>query len=73
MISQSTALFIMDTPLQNWFNEVYARDTSRKFRGDRICELQGWLRENKVLDDIQRVFPMREFMSSSLSLPPPNW
>ena len=31
MISQSTALFIMDTPLQNWFNEVYARDTSRVY------------------------------------------
>lgn len=87
------------TPLRNWFNEFYARDTSKKIRavkqakaqrgervngevpygyiidpenknhllpdpetahvvrqifamyirGDRICEIQDWLRENKVL------------------------
>lgn len=87
------------TPLRNWFNEFYARDTSKKIRavkqakaqrgervngeapygyiadpsdrnhllpdpetayvvkqifamyvrGDRICEMQNWLRENKVL------------------------
>jgi len=87
------------TPLRNWFNEFYARDTSKKIRavkqakaqrgervngevpygyiadpdnrnhlipdpetadtvrqifkmyvrGDRICEIQNWLRENKVL------------------------
>ncbi len=87
------------TPLQNWFNEFYARDTSKKIRavkqakaqkgervngevpygyisdpndrnhllpdpetapivkqifamyvrGDRICEIQNWLREHKVL------------------------
>lgn len=87
------------TPLRNWFNEFYARDTSKKIRavkqakaqkgervngempygyladpndrnhlipdpetayvvkqifamyirGDRICEIQNWLRENEVL------------------------
>lgn len=87
------------TPLRNWFNEFYARDTSKKIRavkqakaqrgervngevpygyiidpenknhllpdpetahivrqifamyirGDRICEIQDWLRENKIL------------------------
>ena len=87
------------TPLRNWFNEFYARDTSKKIRavkqakaqkgervngevpygyiadpndrnhllpdpetahvvkqifamyirGDRICEIQNWLRENKIL------------------------
>lgn len=87
------------TPLRNWFNEFYARDTSKKIRavkqakaqkgervngevpygylidpddrnhlipdpetayvvkqifamyvrGDRICEIQNWLRDNKIL------------------------
>ena len=87
------------TPLRNWFNEFYARDTSKKIRavkqakaqkgervngevpygyvadpnnrnhllpdpetthvvkqifamyirGDRICEIQNWLKENKIL------------------------
>lgn len=46
------------TPLRNWFNGFYARDTFKKIRavkqakaqrGDRICEIQNRLRENEIL------------------------
>ena len=67
------------TPLRNWFNEFYARDTSKKIRAvkDRTREVFGELRDcelagSLIFTDENRTFAVNGINREGFT-PPPPW